>query len=536
MSSKYIFVTGGVCSSLGKGISSSSIGALLEACGFKIAMTKVDPYINVDAGTMSPYQHGEVFVTDDGAETDLDLGNYERFTTSQLTKRNSITTGQVYNEVISRERRGDYLGRCVQVIPHITDEIRRRIKDVAKDADVTIIEIGGTVGDIESVPFLEAARQFITDVGKDNVIFVHLTLVPQIHAADEFKTKPTQHSVQKLREIGIQPDILLCRLEGHMPLAMKKKISLFTNVEEDAIIEATTVKSIYEVPTIYDSKGMTDVLLRKLRIPTESVHKDLSIWQNLSDKIHNLNKSARIAVVGKYIELQDAYKSIYEALNHAGIANGAKLEVHKIQSDNITAENVDETLKDMDGILIPGGFGDRGVEGKILTAQYAREHKIPFFGICLGMQIMVIEYARNVLGLPKANSTECDTSTDAPVISLLEEQAGIDNKGGTMRLGSYDSVTKEGTLLRKAYGTQIISERHRHRYEFNNDYRQQFIDKGLIIAGVYEEENLVESVEWPDHPFGIGVQFHPEFKSKPFSPHPIFRDFIAAALANKEDK
>ncbi len=532
--SKYIFVTGGVCSSLGKGISSSSLGALLEACGFKIAMCKIDPYINVDAGTMSPYQHGEVFVTDDGAETDLDLGNYERFTTSQLSKKNSITTGQVYNEVISRERKGDYLGRCVQVIPHITDEIRKRIKDVSKEADVTIIEVGGTVGDIESVPFLEAARQFITDVGKDNVIFVHLTLVPQIHAADEFKTKPTQHSVQKLRELGLQPDILLCRLEGHMPLDMKRKISLFTNVEEDAIIEATTVRSIYEIPMIYDGKGMTDVLLRKLRIDQSEVHKDLSIWQKLSEKIHNPTTEVTIAVVGKYIELQDAYKSIYEALNHACINNAAKINLLKIQSDNITVDNVEETLAGVDGILIPGGFGDRGVEGKVLAAGYARAHNVPFFGICLGMQIMVIEYARYVLGLDKANSTEFDTATPYPVISLLVEQAGIDNKGGTMRLGSYDSVTKEGTLLRKCYGTEHIAERHRHRYEFNNDFRQQFIDNGLIISGLYEEEDLVEAVEWSNHVFGIGVQFHPEFKSKPFNPHPIFNGFIEAAIQNKK--
>lgn len=529
---KYIFVSGGVCSSLGKGIASSSIGALLEGCGYKISMIKIDPYINVDAGTMSPYQHGEVYVTDDGAETDLDLGNYERFTKTFLSKNNSITTGQVYEEVIKRERKGDYLGRCVQVIPHITDEIRKRIKSSGdKDTDISIIEIGGTVGDIESVPFLEAARQFITDVGRDNVIFVHLTLIPKINAADEFKTKPTQHSVQKLREIGIQPDILLCRIDGEMDQMMKKKISLFTNVEEEAVIESATVSlSVYEIPTLYDEKGLTKILLKKLRLPYENVKTNLKIWYDLVDKIRNPKHTSKIAVVGKYIELQDAYKSIYEALNHGGHGNSTKLEIIKIQSDNINESNVSEILKGVDGILVPGGFGDRGIEGKLLSAKYARENKVPFFGICLGMQVMVIEYARNILGLKDANSTELESKTPYPVVSLLEEQEGVDNKGGTMRLGAYESTAIEGTKFHTAYNKTKISERHRHRYEFNNKFREDFEKARLIISCETEEDNLVEAVEWPDHPFGVGVQFHPEFKSKPIEPHPLFKMFIKSTL------
>ncbi|OHD10640.1 MAG: CTP synthase [Spirochaetes bacterium GWD1_27_9] len=530
---KYIFVTGGVCSSLGKGIASSSIGALLESRGFKISMTKIDPYINVDAGTMSPYQHGEVFVTDDGAETDLDLGNYERFTNTLLTKNNSITTGQVYNEVIKRERKGDYLGRCVQVIPHITDEIKRRIKQsIDKDTDVLIIEIGGTVGDIESVPFLEAARQFIHDAGKDNVLYVHLTLIPKIKAAGEFKTKPTQHSVQKLREIGIQPDILLCRIDGEMNTSMKKKVSLFTNVEEEAVVDAVNIKhSIYEVPLLYEERKLTDVILKKLRLTQTKV--DISIWEDLIHNIKNPQHEIRIAVVGKYIDLQDAYKSIYEALHHASIANNAKLHIKRILSDDMTEENIKANLEGVDGVLIPGGFGDRGIQGKILTAKYARENKIPYFGICLGMQIMVIEYARNILGFKGANSTEFETKTAYPVISLLEEQEGVDKKGGTMRLGANDSIVLKDTRMFDAYQKEKISERHRHRYEFNNLYKENFIDKGLVISATTDDGSLVESVEWNNHPFGVGVQFHPEFKSKPFSPHPLFKEFIKAAVKNQ---
>jgi len=527
---KYIFVTGGVCSSLGKGISASSIGALLESRGFNISMTKIDPYINVDAGTMSPYQHGEVFVTDDGAETDLDLGNYERFTNCNLTKNNSITTGQVYEEVIKRERKGDYLGRCVQVIPHITDEIKRRIKlSVDKESDVCIIEIGGTVGDIESVPFLEAARQFQTDVGKENVLYIHLTLIPKIKAADEFKTKPTQHSVQKLREIGIQPDILLCRIDGTMDHQMKKKISLFTNVEDEAVIDAINIKhSIYEVPLSYNDRKITEVILKKLHL--QELKNDLSIWVNLINNIKNPKYNYKIAVVGKYIDLQDAYKSVYEALFHGSFANSVKLEIVKIQSDDVNEENIDSYLGKVDGILIPGGFGDRGIQGKIITAKYAREKKIPYLGLCLGMQIMVIEYARNVLKYKDANSTEVESKTSYPVISLLEEQEGVDNKGGTMRLGTNFSIIKPDTHLYKAYNSEKISERHRHRYEFNNQYKNDFIEKHLIISSTTEDEGLVEAVEWPNHPFGVGVQFHPEFKSKPFNPHPLFKNFIKAIV------
>ena len=525
---KYIFVTGGVCSSLGKGISSSSIGALLESRDFIISMTKIDPYINVDAGTMSPFQHGEVFVTDDGAETDLDLGNYERFTNASLSKRNSITTGQVYEEVIKRERKGDYLGRCVQVIPHITDEIKHRIKSSSeKDADISIIEIGGTVGDIESIPFLEAARQFITDVGKDNVLFIHLTLIPMVKA-DEFKTKPTQHSVQKLREIGIQPDILLCRIEGDMDMQMKKKISLFTNVEEEAVIDAVNIKhSIYEVPLHFEDRNLTDVIIRKLKLKESK--KDLKIWRNLVETIKNPKHHLKIGVIGKYIELQDSYKSIYEALNHGGINNNAKLEFIRIQSEKVKDDNIAELVKGLDGILIPGGFGERGIDGMVTAARFARENKLPYLGLCLGMQIMVIEYARNVLDFKDANSTEFDTQTPYPVISLLEEQEGVDKKGG-----ANDSIIMKNTRLFSAYKTEKISERHRHRYEFNNSYKKTFIDKGLVIASTTDDGSLVESVEWNNHPFGVGVQFHPEFKSKPFSPHPLFSEFIKMVISSKK--
>lgn len=530
MNKKYIFVTGGVCSSLGKGIASSSLGAILEAKKFKISMSKIDPYINVDAGTMSPFQHGEVYVTDDGAETDLDLGNYERFTNSKLTKSNSITTGQVYHEVIRRERKGDYLGRCVQVIPHITDEIKKRIKDgTEKDTDIAIIEVGGTVGDIESIPFLEAARQFVTDVGKQNVLFIHLTLIPRILANDELKTKPTQHSVQKLREIGIQPDILLCRIDEEMPISMKKKISLFTNVEEKAVISAIDIEdSIYEVPLLYEASGLTNVILTKLNL-TENKG-SLKTWEKLVHTIKNPKNFIKIAVVGKYIELQDSYKSIYEALSHGAIENNARIEFIKVNSEHVKNENVHEILKDADGILVPGGFGERGIEGKILTAKYARENNIPYFGICLGMHVMVIEFARNLLNMEQANSTEFESHTPYPVISLLEEQEGVNSKGGTMRLGANDSKVITETKLFNAYKTTLISERHRHRFEFNNQYKDEFIKKGMVISCLTEDESLVEGVEWKNHPFGIGVQFHPEFKSKPFNANPIFREFIKASI------
>ncbi len=532
MKPKYIFVTGGVCSSLGKGIACSSIGAILEANKFKISLTKIDPYLNVDAGTMSPFQHGEVYVTDDGTETDLDLGNYERFTNISLKKSNSITTGQIYSEVINRERKGDYLGKCVQVIPHITDEIARRIKEsVSKDTDIAIIEIGGTIGDIESIPFLETARQFQIETGKENVLYIHLTLVPRITANDELKTKPTQHSVQKLREIGIQPDILLCRIDEEMSLSMKKKISLFTNVEEDAVISAVDIKnSIYEVPILFNQKGLTKVLLKKLNLPDKN--DTLHTWNKLIKTIKNPKYETKIAVVGKYIELNDSYKSIYEALNHGAIQNNVKLEIIKINSENLTLTNLNSSLKDLNGILIPGGFGERGIEGKILAAKFARENKIPYFGICLGMQIMVIEFAKNVLGFTKANSTEFDSQTPYPVISLLEEQEGIDYMGGTMRLGSYESAVNTNTILYNAYKKVKIVERHRHRYEFNNNYKKNFVNNGLKISCV-TDDILIEGVEWNNHPFGIGVQFHPEFKSKPFRAHPLFREFIKASIKNK---
>lgn len=536
MTTKYIFITGGVCSSLGKGIASSSIGALLEAKGFKISMTKIDPYINVDAGTMNPFQHGEVYVTDDGFETDLDLGNYERFTNIKLTKNNSITTGQIYFEVINRERKGDYLGRCVQVIPHITDEIKRRIKESSeKDTEISIIEIGGTVGDIESVPFLETVRQLISEIGKENVLCIHLTLIPKISASNELKTKPTQHSVQKLREIGIQPDILLCRIEEEMPVSMKKKISLFTNVEEEAIISAIDIKdSIYEVPLIYEERGLSEVIVKKLKLPKRK--NNLHTWTKLVNTIKNPKNFAKIAVVGKYIELQDSYKSIYEALHHGAFENSAKIEIIKINSENITEKNVSELLKDANGILIPGGFGDRGIEGKIIATKFARENKIPFFGICLGMQIMVIEFARNVLEWKEANSTEFESRTPYPVICLMEEQEGVSMKGGSMRLGRSDSKLISNTHIFNAYKKEKIAERHRHRYEFNNSYRKIFIDKGLIISGVTEDESLVEAVEWSKHPFGVGVQFHPEFTSKPFNANPIFREFIKNAIRVNSEK
>ncbi len=530
MSVKFIFVTGGVCSSLGKGISSSSIGAIFEAMGFNVVMTKIDPYINIDAGTMSPFQHGEVYVTDDGAETDLDLGNYERFINASLSKNNSITTGQIYDEVIKREREGKYLGKCVQVIPHITDEIKRRIKkNVAKNTDIVIVEIGGTVGDIESTPFLEAARQFTSDVGRENVLYVHLTLIPKLAAAGELKTKPTQHSVQKLREIGIQPDVLICRLDEKMDISMKKKLALFTSVPESAIIEAIDIKNtIYEVPLSFKEQKLHEYILKRLEI--EQRECNLGIWENLVEKIISAKKKVRIGVSGKYVELPDAYKSIYESLYHASYQNNVKLELVKINSETITSENVSDIFKGIDGVLVPGGFGDRGIEGMITTAKYARENKLPYFGICLGMQIMVIEYARSVLGFAQANSTEFDPKTPYPVISLLEEQEGVNAKGGTMRLGANDSLLIKNTHLYNAYQTEEISERHRHRYEFNNNYKEDFISNGLIISGTTEDGSLVESVEWSGHPSGFGVQFHPEFKSKPFKPHPLFDLFIKNSI------
>ncbi len=534
---KYLFVTGGVCSSLGKGIAATSLGNLLESRGLQIRMVKIDPYINVDAGTMSPFQHGEVYVTDDGAETDLDLGNYARFTRGPLSKENSITTGQVYQEVIKREREGRYLGRTVQVIPHITDEIKRRIYQASEDpdVDVTIIEIGGTVGDIESVPYLEAARQFIHDLGREHVLFVHLTLVP-LTAGGELKTKPTQHSVKELREIGIQPDILLCRAPVRLEEDMIRKISLFTNVEKEAVISAYDVKStIYEIPLVFHAQKLDEIVLAKLSL--ESKEADLRRWEKMVNTIREAKKQVEIALVGKYIDLEDSYKSIDEALVHGGIANKCKIIFRKIDSEELEQpEILSGLLSGIDGMLIPGGFGERGILGMIRAAQWAREEKVPCFGICLGMQVMVIEYSRNVLGHNDANSTEFAHQTSYPAVSLLEEQIDVKAYGGTMRLGRSASRLKPGTKIATSYGSELIYERHRHRYEVNNSYRSELTEGGLIISGTTPEEELVESIEWPKHPWGVGVQFHPEFTSTPIEPHPLFSGFITASLVHQSDR
>jgi CTP synthase len=528
---KYIFVTGGVVSSLGKGIASASIGKLLESRGLKITLQKFDPYINVDPGTMSPYQHGEVYVTDDGAETDLDLGHYERFTNAKLGKDNNVTTGKIYYSVISKERRGDYLGGTVQVVPHITNEIKESIRKVSQDKslDVVIGEIGGTVGDIESLPFLEAIRQFGREVGRNNAIFIHLTLVPYIEAASELKTKPTQHSVGKLREIGIQPDILLCRTEKPLSDELKEKIALYCNVDKEAVIQAKDVKDIYEVPLIFKEEGLDRIIIRLLGLKCNKG--DLKRWRkNVVDRALHPSRTTKIAVVGKYIELQDAYKSIYEALRHGGIYNDSKVEILKVDAEDIEANGPERYLKDSDGILVPGGFGSRGIEGKISAIRYAREEKKPFFGICLGMQCATIEFARNVCHLKDANSTEFDKSTPYPVIDLLESQQCVENMGGTMRLGAYPCLIKEKTLTYKAYSHKKISERHRHRYEFNNKFRDLMQRKGMVISGIFPKGGLVEIIELAHHPWFIGSQFHPEFKSRPEVPHPLFKDFIKSTL------
>jgi len=528
---KYIFVTGGVCSSLGKGIAAASLGSLLEAHGLHIRMIKIDPYINVDAGTMSPYQHGEVYVTNAGAETDLDLGNYARFTNAPLSRENSITTGQVYQAVITKEREGRYLGRTVQVIPHITDEIKQRIFQIGEhqDVDVTIIEIGGTVGDIESIPYLEAARQFIHEVGKQNVIYIHLTLVPAV-VGGELKTKPTQHSVKSLQEIGIQPDILLCRAPHLLEDEMRRKIALFTNVETEAVISAYDVKTtIYQIPLMYHEQHLDEIALRKLGFPDSDA--DLSAWHQVVSTFTNGKRTAKIGVVGKYIHLNDTYKSVYEALYHGGIANNARVEIVGIDSEQIERiEDPAPLLEGLDGVLIPGGFGQRGIAGMAKAAEFARTRQIPYFGICLGMQVLVIEYARNVLGLADADSTEFSPGCTDPVVSLLEEQVDVKLYGGTMRLGRSDSVLLPGSKIAEIYGTETVSERHRHRYEISNRYRQRLADAGLIICGHTPDGSLVEAVQWPEHPWGIGVQYHPEFQSTPIKPHPLFSSFIAASI------
>jgi CTP synthase len=531
---KFIFVSGGVCSSLGKGVAASSLGALLEGRGLNVRMVKCDPYINVDAGTMSPYQHGEVYVTDDGAETDLDLGNYARFTASRLSIANSITTGQVYKAVIEKEREGRYLGRCVQVIPHITDEIKSRILAAAKedpDTDVIIVEIGGTVGDIESIPFLEAARQMIHESGKTNAISVHLTLIPEV-AGGELKTKPTQHSVKAMQEMGIQPDVLICRAPVMLDEATRRKIALFCNVAPDAVFTSYNIDTtIYEIPIVFFDQKLDQVILNKMGV--ESRHAKLDPWYSMMNKFAARNGKVRIGIVGKYMELHDAYKSVYEALFHAGLECGVEVELVKIDSSGLEEKNSGAVLETTDGILVPGGFGQRGINGMVKASAWARENRIPYFGICLGMQIMVIDWGRNVLGWDDADSTEFNQDSKHPVVSLLEEQVDVKNYGGTMRLGKSETVAEEGAHIFAAYGEKRIWERHRHRYEFSNKYRKEMTESGLKIAALTPDGSLVECVEWPNHPWGLGVQFHPEFKSKPTAAAPLFRDFIAAVKKRK---
>jgi CTP synthase len=532
---KFIFVTGGVISGLGKGIASASLGYLLKARGFNVTIQKFDPYINVDPGTMSPYQHGEVFVLDDGSETDLDLGHYERFIDVNMTGINNTTTGQVYNEVITRERRGDYLGATVQVIPHITGEIQRRIAAVNKNKefDIVICEIGGTVGDIESLPFLEAIRQFAMEQGRDDCFFIHLTLVPYIAASGELKTKPTQHSVGKLREIGILPDMLMCRSKSSLPLDIKKKISLFCNVEPEAVIEAADAETIYEIPLNFDKQLIVEIISKKMNLPIRKGN--LKALYKFVEAVKNPTREVAIGICGKYTELHDAYKSITESFIHAGAENDCHVNIQWIESENIDSlEKGKEILKELDGLLVPGGFGERGIEGKITAIQAARETGKPFFGICLGMQCAVIEFARNICGLEEAHSEEFSDTTKHPVIALMEEQKTVSEKGGTMRLGAYNATIQSGTLTAKIYGEKNISERHRHRYEVNNEYLDILKEKGLVVGGLNEDLNLVEIVDYPNHPFFLGCQFHPELKSRVNKAHPLFKHFVKAAINNKK--
>ncbi|MCX6112059.1 MAG: CTP synthase [Proteobacteria bacterium] len=531
---KYIFVTGGVVSSLGKGLAASSIGSLLEARGLKINIMKFDPYINVDPGTMSPFQHGEVFVTDDGAETDLDLGHYERFTNVKLTKNNNYTTGQIYYSVINKERRGDYLGKTVQVIPHITNEIKEKMIENGKGVDILMVEIGGTVGDIESLPFLEAIRQMRYDVGQENVCYVHLTLVPYIKTAKELKTKPTQHSVRDLRNIGIQPDILLCRSEMDFGDDVKSKIGLFCNLPKENVFVARDADTIYAVPLYFYQEGVVDKVLEVLNV--WSGNPNMAQWESITKRIWEPQEEINIAVVGKYVDHMDSYKSLTEALVHGGIANNTKLNIIYVDSEKLEKEDVAQVLKNAHGILVPGGFGDRGIEGKIKAVKYAREKNIPYFGICLGLQMAVVEFARNICGIKNANSEEFKDKDYEPVISLMEEQKKIAHLGGTMRLGASICTLVEGTKAFAAYGKKEISERHRHRYEVNNEYVEKLTTNGLIISGKYLSANLVEMIELPNHPWFVGCQFHPEFKSKPFDCHPLFKAFIEYSLKNKKGK
>jgi CTP synthase len=537
MAPKYIFVTGGVVSSLGKGVAASSIGCLLESRGFKVTLQKCDPYLNVDPGTMSPFQHGEVFVTEDGAETDLDLGHYERFTHAKLSRDNNWTTGRIYETILTKERRGDYLGKTVQVIPHVTDEIKATIKKVSEGVDVVIVEIGGTVGDIESLPFLEAIRQMRLELGAENTLFVHVTLVPYIAAAGEQKTKPTQHSVKEMLGIGIQPDILLCRSDRHIPADLKRKIALFCNVAEACVISMEDVKTIYAVPVELAREGLDTQILRLLKLEEHPHPQDLKPWIDLVHRMSHPVGEARIAIVGKYVQLEDAYKSLREALLHGGLAHDHKTVLEWIEAEEIDSlETAAAKLRNYDGILVPGGFGKRGIQGMVHTIRYARENKIPFFGICLGMQCATIEYARDVAELKQADSTEFDPQTPHRVIYKLRELLGVDEMGGTMRLGAWPCKLEPGSFANRAYGKTEISERHRHRYEFNRDYEKILTGAGLRITGRTPDENYVEIVEAPDHPWFLGCQFHPEFKSKPLEPHPLFSAFIGAAIEHKKNK
>jgi len=545
MKTKFIFITGGVLSSLGKGLAAASIGALLQARGLKATIQKLDPYINVDPGTMNPFQHGEVYVTDDGAETDLDLGHYERYLGASLSQQNNYTSGSIYNSVIQKERRGDYLGGTVQVIPHITDAIKEAVINLPNDEDVALIEIGGTVGDIEGQPFLEAIRQLKNDLGKENVLFIHLTLVPYMKAAGELKTKPTQHSVKELRSVGIQPDIIIGRCEVELADDLKRKIALFCDVDQDAVFTGVDVKSIYEVPLKFYEEGVDQKIAILLKLPAKNA--ELEPWETLNYKLKNPKGAVRIGIIGKYVDLTEAYKSLHEALVHGGVANEVKVELEYVNSEKVTVKNVEKKLKDLDGILVPGGFGSRGVEGKILSIKYARENKIPFFGICLGMQCACIEFARNVIGLEGANSEEFDPTTPHNIIYLMKEwydfrtkktetrDEGSD-KGGTMRLGAYPCKLKKDTVAYAAYQTVNIDERHRHRFEYNNKYIQQFEEHGMVLSGSSPDESLMEIVELPEHPWFLGCQFHPEFKSNPMNPHPLFREFIRAAKDEKAKK
>lgn len=534
MQTKFIFITGGVMSSLGKGIAAASLGHLLECRGLNVTLQKLDPYINIDPGTMNPFEHGEVFVTDDGAETDLDLGHYQRFTNCKLSKKNNITTGQIYNSVINKEREGKFLGKTVQVIPHITDEIKRRILLLSKTSNVVIVEIGGTVGDIESLPFLEAVRQLRSELGRENTLFVHLTHVPYVMAAGELKTKPTQHSVKDLLQIGIQPDVLLCRTDRFLPDSIKKKIALFCNVKLEAVITAKDVDNIYEIPLIFYQEKFDEIVVQSLNMWTRKP--DIRELEKLVENINHISNKVEIAVVGKYVSHKDAYKSLHESLFHGGLINGLEVSVKYVDSEELEKKDAATLLDDAQGILVPGGFGSRGIEGKIEAARYAREKKIPFFGICMGMQVAIIEFSRNVCGITKANTSEIGNGIKHPVVHLMDSQRNINELGGTMRLGAYPCKLKKGTLAHKAYNQAKISERHRHRFEVNNNYRDRLKKNGMVLCGVSPDNRLIEIVELKEHPWFLGCQFHPEFKSNPLTPHPLFREFIKSSVEYKKNK